>query len=137
MRSNVIEIVISILSDADIITARQESRQLAIQLGLRTTDQTLIVTAVSEVARNILQYAKRGEINLTLIQEGGKQGLMVVAEDQGPGIPNIQQAMQDGYSTGNSLGLGLSGAKRLMDEFEISSEVGKGTVIKMKKWSSA
>lgn len=125
---------VPINSEIDIVTARQKGREMAAQLGFSTTELTLIATAISEVARNIVEYAKEGEISLSIDQQGDKRGIVVIACDNGPGIPNIKLAMQDGYSTGKSLGLGLPGAKRLMDEFEIVSEVGKGTKITMKKW---
>ncbi|WP_447983550.1 anti-sigma regulatory factor [Nitrospira sp. Nam74] len=120
--------------DTDIVTARQKGRDLALQVGFSGSDLALIATAISEVARNIIIYAERGEVVLSLAQENDKRGIVVVARDYGPGIANIEQAMRDGYSTGNSLGLGLPGARRLMDEFEIGSEVGKGTTVTMKKW---
>ena len=94
---------------------------------------TLIATAISELARNIVQYAQRGEIILSVV-EGSRRGIQIVARDQGPGIPDLELAMRDGYSTGGSLGLGLPGARRLMDEFAIDSEVGKGTTVSMRKW---
>ncbi len=127
---------VAINSDADIVAARQHGRSLAKELGFSTSDQALIATAISEVARNIVQYAKRGEIILSVAREKGKQGIAVVARDEGPGIPNIELALQDGYSTTKSLVLGLPGARRLTDEFEIVSEVGKGTTVRMKKWTS-
>jgi serine/threonine-protein kinase RsbT len=121
--------------DADIVTVRQKGRDLATRAGLCGTDLTLVATAISEVSRNIVVYAQRGEIILSMAQKSGKRGIMVVARDNGPGIPNIEQAMRDGFSTGKSLGLGLPGARRLMDEFDIVSEVGKGTTVTMKKWA--
>jgi serine/threonine-protein kinase RsbT len=121
--------------DADIVTVRQKGRDLATRAGLSGTDLTLVATAISEVSRNIVVYAQRGEIILSMAQKSGKRGIMVVARDNGPGIPNIEQAMRDGFSTGKSLGLGLPGARRLMDEFDIVSEVGKGTTVTMKKWA--
>ncbi len=125
---------VSIGSDTDIVTARQQGRALAASVGFSGSDLAVIATAISEVARNIVTFAKRGEIILRPVQETGKRGLVVIARDAGPGIPDIAQAMQDGYSTVKSLGLGLPGSKRLMDEFEIVSEVGKGTTVTMKKW---
>jgi serine/threonine-protein kinase RsbT len=126
---------VAIKHEADIVTARQQGRALAAQLGFSSIDQTFIATAISEVARNIIVYARSGEIVLrNAPRNGGKPGIEVVARDEGPGIPDIELAMQNGYSTANSLGLGLPGAKRMMDEFEIVSEVGKGTTITMKKW---
>jgi serine/threonine-protein kinase RsbT len=126
---------VPIRADPDIVTARQQGRALAAELALSSSDLTLIAAAISEVARNILNYAQRGEIELGLIREGNRQGLIVIARDQGPGIPDIAQAMQDGFSTGNGLGLGLPGAKRLMDEFEVVSAPGQGTTVTMKKWA--
>jgi serine/threonine-protein kinase RsbT len=125
---------ISIDSEIDIVTARQKGREMAARMGFSSTELTLIATAISEVARNIVEYARDGEIALSVVTQGDKRGVVVIACDNGPGIPDIKLAMQDGYSTGKSLGLGLPGAKRLMDEFEIVSEVGKGTKITMKKW---
>jgi serine/threonine-protein kinase RsbT len=120
--------------EVDIVSARQQGRALAIEIGFSGGDLTLIATAISEIARNIVVYAKHGEILLSPIQDGARRGILVVARDQGPGIPDVAQAMQDGYSTGKSLGLGLPGAKRIMDDFEIVSEVGKGTTVTMRKW---
>ncbi len=120
--------------DSDVITARQQGREMALAAGLSGSDLTVVATAISEVARNIIAYADHGEIVLALAEQGGRRGISVTARDQGPGIADIEQAMQDGFSTGKSLGLGLPGAKRLMDEFEISSEVGQGVTIVMCKW---
>jgi serine/threonine-protein kinase RsbT len=120
--------------DGDIVTARQQARSVAINQGFTGSDLTRIATAISEIARNILTYAKRGEVVLRGEQVGGRRGILIVASDNGPGIANIEQAMLDGYSTGRTLGLGLPGARRLMDEFEIVSEVGVGTTVTMRKW---
>jgi serine/threonine-protein kinase RsbT len=128
------EVHVPVRSDADIVTARQQGRALGAQLGFSNTDLTLIATVISELARNIVEYADHGEIHLHLVQEGNQRGVIVIAQDQGPGIPDTAKAMQDGYSTKRSLGLGLPGAKRLVDEFQIVSEVGKGTTITAKKW---
>jgi serine/threonine-protein kinase RsbT len=121
--------------DGDVVNARQTGRELAANLGFRSTDLTLIATAISEVARNIVLYAGRGEIAVSAAHDGARRGIRIVARDDGPGIPDVELAMRDGYSTGKSLGLGLSGARRLMDEFEIVSEVGVGTTITMSKWT--
>lgn len=130
-----IETRVPIKHEADIVTARQQGRALASQLGFSIVEQTFIATAISEVARNIIVYARSGEIILSTVQgNGSKPGIVIVARDEGPGIPDVALAMRNGYSTTNSLGLGLPGAKRMMDEFEIVSEVGKGTTITMKKW---
>ena len=121
-------------SEHDILTARQRGRELASEAGITGSDLTLVATAISEIARNIVEYAGRGELTLTLIGDGENRGILVVARDHGPGIADVAQAMQDGYSTGRSLGLGLPGARRLMDEFEVDSEEGEGTTVTMKKW---
>ena len=128
------EIHIPVNSDTDIVTARQQGRSLARVAGFYGSDLTVISTAISEVARNIVEHASSGEIVLSIVVDGAKEGIRVVAQDHGPGIPDIALAMQDGYSTGKGLGLGLPGSRRLMDEFEISSESGLGTTVIMKKW---
>jgi len=125
---------VTIRQEYDIVTARQVGRDVALQVGFTGSDLGLIATAISELARNIVSYAQQGQIIIDAIESRGKRGILVVAEDQGPGIFDVTLAMRDGYSTGNSLGLGLPGTKRLMDEFEIVSEVGKGTRITAKKW---
>jgi serine/threonine-protein kinase RsbT len=125
---------ISISADVDVMSARQKGRELATSLGLSGSDLTLIATAISEVARNIVQYADRGEIEFRTVVQEGKRGLMITARDNGPGIPDIDQAMQDGFSTSRGMGLGLPGARRLMDDFDIISENGKGTIVTMVKW---
>jgi serine/threonine-protein kinase RsbT len=130
------ETCIPIASDLDIIRARQTGRTEASKLGFSSTDLTLIATAISELARNIVMYAKKGEIIVQLVRSSERQGIMVIARDKGPGIPDVRQTLQDGYSTSRSLGLGLPGVRRLMDEFEIESEVGQGTVVTIKKWTS-
>ena len=121
-------------SDVDILTARQRGRALASELGFPNSSLVLIPTAISELARNIVLYAKRGEIVLGRIERDGHQGIQVTARDEGPGIPDVGLAMQSGYSTSGSLGLGLPGVRRLMDEFEIVSGAGKGTTVMAKKW---
>lgn len=125
---------VAIRSDIDIVTARHQGRNLAAQIGFSLTDATLIATAISELARNIVSYAKHGEIMLRRIENTRSQGLLIVANDNGPGISNINNVMRDGYSTSGGLGLGLPGVKRLMDEFTIESRVGAGTTISVKKW---
>jgi serine/threonine-protein kinase RsbT len=126
---------IAIESDADVVTARQRARQLAADLELSSTDQTLLATAISEVARNITTYADRGEVRLRIIRDnGGRQGIEVVAQDDGPGIDDLGLAMQDGYTTGGGLGLGLPGARRLVDEFAVQSAAGQGTTVTLVKW---
>jgi serine/threonine-protein kinase RsbT len=128
------EIRVAINSDQDIVAARQKGRALAIELGFSTGDATLIATSISELARNIVSYARKGEITLKVVQGSSRQGISIVASDRGPGIWDIRQAMKDGFSTSGSLGLGLPGVRRLMDEFEISSEPGRGTIVTVKKW---
>jgi serine/threonine-protein kinase RsbT len=127
---------IAIESDADVVTARQRARQLAIGLEMPTTDQTLLATAISEVARNITAYAKRGEVSLELIRDdGGRRGIRVVARDDGPGIADVERALTDGYTTGGGLGLGLPGARRLVDDFDIRTAPGEGTTVTLIKWA--
>lgn len=125
---------VPIKHDADVLIAYQKGRALATGLDFSSEGQMIIAIAIMEVARNIVRYAGDGEIVLGIVRQNGKRGIVVVARDNGPGIPNVRRALQDGYSTGGGLGLGLSGARRLMDEFVIASEVGKGTTIEMKKW---
>src|SRR3989442_1240516 len=125
---------VEIASDVDVVQARQHGRELAAGAGFSTGDQTVIAAAISEVARNILMYAKRGEISLSVVANGDQQGVVIVARDQGPGIPDVSRALQDGYSTSGGLGLGLPGARRLMDDFDIASVVGQGTTVTMRKW---
>jgi len=128
------EIRVAIHSDQDIVSARQEGRALATKLGFSGVDSTFIATAISELARNILAYAQKGEIVLRVIHGSGREGIVVVASDAGPGIRDIPQALRDGFSTSGSLGLGLPGVRRLMDEFEIKSQPGRGTTVSVKKW---
>jgi len=123
-----------IAADTDVVQARQTGRELAAQVGFSPGDQTVIAAAISEIARNILMYAKRGVVRLQTLNDGGRYGLSIVAEDEGPGIRDVARALQDGYSTSGGLGLGMPGARRLMDEFEVVSEVGQGTRVTMKKW---
>jgi serine/threonine-protein kinase RsbT len=126
---------IAIESDADVVTARQRARALAAEVELSSTDQTLLATAISEVARNITTYAKRGEVMLSIVSDGGRDGIRVVARDDGPGIADIELALQDGYTSGGGLGLGLPGARRLVDEFDIESAPSEGTTVTLVKWS--
>jgi serine/threonine-protein kinase RsbT len=125
---------IRVESEADLVTARAKGRELASRLGFGSLDLTLIATAISELGRNVLQYARRGEIILSRANQKGSDGIVIIAQDNGPGIPDLQQAMQDGFSTARGLGMGLPGTKRLMDEFQIISEVNKGTTVTVKKW---
>ncbi|TDR73887.1 anti-sigma regulatory factor [Paludibacterium purpuratum] len=125
---------IAIQHDVDVVTARQRGREIAARIGFSGSDLTLIATAVSEIARNIVVYAQVGELLFSAVEEAGRQGIVIVARDQGPGIADVSLAMQDGYSTGKSLGLGLPGARRMMDDFEIDSTPGVGTIVTMRKW---
>ena len=128
------EILVAISSDQDIVAARQRGRALAEELGFSAVDSTFIAAAISELARNIVSYAGKGEITLKTIQNSTRDGILIVAADEGPGIHDIRQALRDGFSTSGSLGLGLPGVRRLMDEFEITSQPGKGTMVAVKKW---
>ncbi len=125
---------IAIEADRDIVAARQEGRELALLIGFSQGDATVISAAISEIARNMLDYARGGEIHIVPVERGEQKGIEIVACDSGPGIPDVQQAMLDGYSTCGNLGLGLPGSRRLMDEFEIRSELGLGTIVTMRKW---
>jgi len=125
---------IPIRSEIDIVTARQKGRAMAVTSDIAPADATLIATAISELARNIVLYAKEGEVVLQIVENNGRRGIKIVAGDNGPGIADLEMAMQLGYSTSGSLGLGLPGVKRLMDEFEIASEIGKGTRVTVVKW---
>jgi serine/threonine-protein kinase RsbT len=129
------EVRVRIATDDDIVTARQEGRRLSAGLGFSSTDLTLIATAISEVARNIRVFAGEGQVQIKQLNERGRDGIMVVARDKGPGIRDLERAMQDGYSTRGSFGLGLPGARRLMDEFQIRSKPGRGVTVTMKKWT--
>jgi serine/threonine-protein kinase RsbT len=133
--SNENEVHVRIQSSADVVAARQQARALASRVGFSHSNLTVIATAVSEVVRNIVEYAKEGEVTITLISRGVyRKGVEIVAADQGPGIPDVSVVMRDGYSTRKGLGIGLPGARRLMDDFEIVSEIGKGTTVTMRKW---
>ena len=125
---------IAIHAETDIVSARHKARELAASLAFSNLDQTLLATAVSELVRNIVVYAKDGEVLFDVIEVGGRQGVRVVVRDQGPGIADPALAMRDGYSTTNSLGMGLPGAKRLVDEFTLATQAGKGTTVTMVKW---
>ena len=126
---------VKIDSPADVVEARQQARALATQAGFSICDSTLITTAISEMTRNILEYASHGEIVISLLKNGSKNGVRIVARDHGPGIADVSVVMQDGYSSGKGMGMGLPGTKRLMDEFEIQSKIGKGTTVTMLKWN--
>jgi serine/threonine-protein kinase RsbT len=128
------EVRVPIGADADIVVARGEGRALAGRLGFTRTDATLIATAISEVGRNILVHAGSGEVELAEAADERRVAIVVVARDHGPGIPDVQSALREGYATGDGLGLGLPGSQRLMDEFVIDTKIGKGTTVTMRKW---
>ncbi|MEH1811310.1 MAG: anti-sigma regulatory factor [Nostoc sp.] len=125
---------INIQSSTDVVLVRQSVRQLAVEIGFGLVDQTKIITAASELARNTLDYGGGGTVKLETLQEGRRRGLRLTFEDRGPGIPDIDLALKDGFTTGNGLGMGLGGAKRLANEFEIQSVVGEGTRIIIVRW---
>lgn len=127
-------ILVPIRDELDIVRARQEGRQMAKNMGFGAVDLARIATAISELARNIYTYAQTGEIQLEEVTKGNRRGIQVMAVDQGPGIPNIEEAMRDGFTTSNGLGAGLPGTRRLVDEFEIESHVRQGTRVTVRKW---
>jgi serine/threonine-protein kinase RsbT len=128
------DVQIAISSDKEVVLARQEGRALALQLGFSSSEATLIATAISELSRNIVSYAGSGTVTLKRIHGSSRVGLLIIAADSGPGIADVSQAMRDGFSSSGGLGLGLPGVRRLMDEFDITSELGGGTTVTGKKW---
>jgi serine/threonine-protein kinase RsbT len=128
------EVRVEIGSDMDIVAARQKGRALAVELSFTPTDVVRIATAISELARNVLTYARRGEIRLRAVRTRRTRGIVIVARDSGPGIANLELALQDGYSTSGGLGLGLPGVRRLVDGFRVDSTVGRGTTVTATKW---
>jgi serine/threonine-protein kinase RsbT len=128
------EVRVAISSDADLVTARAEARAMAERLGFPRPDPTLIATAISEVARNIVVHVGRGEIVLRPFEDADRYGVVVIATDAGPGIRDVEAAIRDDYSGRSGLGLGLPGARRLMDDFEIASDADTGTTVTMRKW---
>lgn len=131
------ETVVAINTSDDIVAARKAGHQLALELGFSLTDVTMIATAISEIARNITSYAGHGEVRVAVDEREGRKALVVRAADEGPGIADIDRAMEDGYTTGRGLGMGLPGARRLMDRLIVESSLGRGTVIEMWKWVPA
>jgi len=125
-----------IRDESDVVMARRHGRDMAVRVGCPENAVASLATAISEVARNIVEHAASGEVVLAMIGEGSRRGVMVIARDNGPGMAEPSLAMRDGYSTKRGLGLGLASAQRLMDEFEIESVVGKGTTVTMKKWGA-
>jgi len=128
------ECKVPINSERDIVLARQKGRAMATDLGFSLGDATLIATAISELARNIVSYAGEGMIAMNVIYDSRRQGLLVVASDEGPGISDLKLALRDGFSTSGSLGIGLPGVRRLMDDFDINSQLGRGTIVTVTKW---
>jgi serine/threonine-protein kinase RsbT len=133
-RSTPNEVRVVVGADVDVVTARQRGREIASRASFSPSELTMISTAISELARNIVRFAKRGEIVVSLIGEDAPGGVSIVASDVGPGIDDVEQALVDGFTTYGGLGLGLGGCRRLMDEFAISSEVNRGTTVAMTKW---
>jgi serine/threonine-protein kinase RsbT len=125
---------VPINSERDIVLARQKGRALATALKFSVGNATLIATAISELARNIVSYAGKGEIVMSVVHAADRTGITIVASDSGPGIADVQLALRDGFSTSGSLGIGLPGVRRLMDEFDINSQLGHGTIITVTKW---
>jgi serine/threonine-protein kinase RsbT len=126
--------VLEIRTSSDVVAVRQATRALAEQTGLSLVDQTKLVTAASELARNTLDYGGGGTVRVAVLENGGRRGVRLVFEDQGPGIPNVAEAMKDGFTTGSGLGLGLGGARRLVNEFAIESAPGQGTRVTIARW---
>lgn len=124
-------------TDADVVAARQAVRRWATELRFSLVDQTKLVTAASELARNAVQYGGGGTVRLDALEDGARRGLRLVVEDQGPGIPDLALALTDGYTTGGGLGLGLSGARRLSNEFAVESAPGEGTRVTLVRWTGA
>lgn len=131
------ERVVGVHDVDDIVTARRAGHEMAVELGFSLTDVTMVATAISEIARNITTYAQSGEVRFFVGEREGRRALVIEAEDQGPGIADIDLAMEDGYSSGGGLGMGLPGARRLMDRFEVQSAAGTGTLVRMWKWIAA
>jgi serine/threonine-protein kinase RsbT len=128
--------VMTIIREIDVIPFRNRLKEYAVKIGMGLVNQTKIITAGSELARNMLKYANGGKVIIEVVNKGRENGLRVTFKDEGPGIPNIELAMKDGYSSGKSLGLGLPGTKRLVSEFNIESQVGKGTTVTVIKWKN-
>ena len=126
--------VLEIRSSSDVVRVRQLVRSWAAELGFSLVDQTKLVTGASELGRNTLEHGRGGRVRVEMLNDGSRRGLRMTFEDEGPGIPDMQLALSDGYSTGTGLGLGLGGTRRLMSEFRIQSEVGKGTRVQAVRW---
>ncbi|MBD3615405.1 MAG: anti-sigma regulatory factor [Gracilimonas sp.] len=126
--------VFPIGSDLDLVSIRDFGRKMAAQIGFEGSDQTLIATALSEICRNVLEYAGTGEVKIEPDKDKNSEGILITVTDTGPGIEDVRKALQEGYSTGRGMGIGLPGTKRIMDKFEIHSNIGKGTTVIMAKW---
>lgn len=134
MSETKIESCVSVSSDIDVVNARRQGRALADHMGFSSSEATLIATAISELARNIVHYARAGEILVGMVNGDTKTGITIIARDRGPGIPEIKRAVLEGFSTSGGMGLGLPGVRRIMDEFKIESQIGKGTTVTTIKW---
>lgn len=126
----------TIQKEQDVVAFRNRVKEYATKMGMGTVNQTKLITAASELVRNMLRYANGGQVLIEVVNRGRENGVRLFFTDEGPGIPNIDMAMKDGFSTGKSLGLGLPGAKRLVNEFSIESAVGKGTTVVITKWKN-
>ncbi len=127
----------TIIRDQDVVPFRNRVKEMAVKIGMSLINQTKLITAASELVRNMLKYADGGTVSIEIVNQNALKGIRLVFEDKGPGIPDLKLAMKDGYSTGKSLGLGLPGTKRLVNEFNIISEVGKGTTVTIIRWKNA
>lgn len=127
---------LTIIKEQDVVPFRNRVKEYAVKINMSLLNQTKLITGASELVRNMLKYAKGGTVRIEVISRGRDTGIRLIFEDKGPGIPDIQKAMTDGFSTGKSMGLGLPGTKRLMNEFDIQSEVGKGTTVTVVKWKN-
>ncbi|WP_420476916.1 anti-sigma regulatory factor [Noviherbaspirillum sp. ST9] len=128
------DVTLLLKSEVDVLRARKEGQRLARELGMTAIDSVKVATAVSEIASNALFHAREGSVNLRMLCSGNRRGLSVTVADRGPGIADLEQAMRDGFSTRNSLGIGLGAARRMMDDFEVNTEIGRGTTVTMAKW---
>ena len=128
--------LMTIVKEVDVIPFRNRLKEYAVKIGMSLVNQTKIITAASELARNMLKYANGGKVMIEVVSKGRENGIRLIFMDEGPGIADVPMAMKDGYSTGKSLGLGLPGAKRLVSEFSIASQVGKGTTVTVTKWKN-
>jgi len=136
MPMNMIKESLAIQQERDLVYCRNRVKEVSVKIGMGIVNQTKLITATSEIARNMLTYGGGGIVIIEVINRGKQDGVQLIFEDKGPGIPDIDKAMQDGFTTGRTLGMGLPGAKRLVNEFSIQSTVGKGTIVKMLKWKN-